>query len=1307
MKKIAKITIWILILLFFGGNGIVFYVFHSSFWKNITTNYLSKQIASQYNLVLTIDELNGSPLGNIHVHGISLSTGQDTKILTIDEINLRYGLVHFLFKKGEVSYLRIHAPQLSYPASFDTLKKYMSGGSPKGRNTSLFFHTVEVTDLLIQNSDSAKSKFISSDYLTGSFGLHPDSISLVFEKGRVGFSLLENEILFDQTRLLLVSDSLAIQNCRMINESTRANLSGYILLDSTVYGSIENNIENFVFSERFVKNSSLFTDNDFLNLKGNIIVSGSNIQADYRFSGVFKNNKITEGVIQGFFHNGQFDFSKVSCKAGDQSFSTTLNGDLSNGLTASVLVDRFDLNGWQIIKPHTSLNGELTINAIGQLSNPDTVFADFLLHDISFDTLHIDSVNASFLLAKGDLEIIDTAYVRFEKTDIKIEGICNLDSNTIDSRVYFSSDSMDIFAELARVDQLQGRLEGFLEATGRLSSPDFRGWLRGKNFGVSGIYFEDAIARFGFMNIQEKRFGDIFIEANNGKTPFLDEIIPLTSMIVRFDGDTSIVRSLRVVGEDMNIEIQGKIVKFTDLFFDRINVYREGNTLTNIDPIYISLNEDTISLAEVRFALNKGMVILSGTSVNNRIQSAIVNIRDLNIDPINAYLKGARGVSGVLSGLVTFVDSSGAPSVYSRIDIEKANVVGKAFNRVRLESKVADNQITLENILFEDNEKGYINGFGAINCHYPVPDSGHFIDYSDLVNIQLQFDNFDFSTLGTFILPKLPKDGKLFGGFVVSNTVGSPVFDYDLNLMDPVLDRLTGYELQAKGVYNNHKLEFTNLHLRDEDGTSSGSGYLPFHFSFKPMLAVFEKDSSMYMNFTLHSKALEFLSRYNDNIESIEGEYDLALSISGTPRDPIRSGNIIAKNGVVRINSLENPVTGVTGSAVLTDNILEIVSLDGFMLKPLTRSRFDRFKRNLRKYTMDILFPPTKSPDEPNVSISGKIDLSTFFKPVFNIQVEGDEIYVRTLLAEQEGVLNGTFSMVGGDTLSIDGEVDINEFIIRNEFQTSEPMFEEAVRRKGGYSTIILHTIIPGNLYLRNSQLDCELEGEMWIIKNGSEPYRFSGTLDIRKGKFYYYGWEFDVVQGSIIFDPTEFNPSLDIEARVDLASYTDYGKTSETASGEDYVTVKLSGDMQNPSLVFDSNNKYNESDILLFLSRTQLGTDDPLNQDRMTDGAKNVFSMYFERQLERRIGQISGLDEFELRTSGDLFANQQPGDVSVALGQKLAPNLYFKYERSLSQIEPMQLFGIEYRLSRNFSVTGEVEQDGSFRINYLYKYRY
>ncbi|MCD6441726.1 MAG: translocation/assembly module TamB domain-containing protein [Candidatus Marinimicrobia bacterium] len=1302
MKKAVKIAIWIFIVLLLVGSGAAFYILHSDIWKNSLAAVLHKQLESKYQLDLSIEEISGSPFGSLQFKSLNLATFNNAEILYIGKINLEFGLIPLIFQKGTINYLGIDSLFFSYPGSIDTLKSHLSLQNRSASGKRLEFQKIEITKLIIHDSNNSEEELVTSQAINGSCLFTPESISIFVEDAGFFVESFNEKVTMQNTAMSLISDSLVIHECQLKNRSTELGLCGYVKLDSGKRFNLDCRAGRIIFRERFPEQQNIFSKNDYLDIVGNVNNEDDFVQIDFRFNGVYQDNKITKGVVKGSIDQGDYSVSEFFCRSGEETITGSGKWNAKSGLFAQIGIDGVNLEKWNVLNMQTRVNGLVSVNVDGNLFNPNSIITKINFNHTRFDTLLVNSMEGKFIYANGRIETVDTVRAFFEDTKVKLEGWGNLDSNTVNARVYFNSRNVLSLSELAGIGKLKGGLEGFLEATGKIRNPDFRGWIRGRDIGVSNMYFEDAVARFGLLNIREKHFGDIYVEATNGITPLLNDTIPMASMIVSFENDTAIVRSLRIVGEDLNVEIQGKMIEFTDLYFDRIEADKQGNSIRNIDPIHFSWNADTISLDEVRFSLNGGMLIVSGDAVNRRIKSLIVNISDLNIDPFNSYLRGPRGVTGVLNGLISYVDTSGVPAVYSRIDIKDANLFGNNFNIVRLESRIAQNRIKLENILFEDVEKGFMNGYGTLGCNFPLTEGFMFIDSTDSIDIQMVFENFAFNIFDPFLLPGKSKDGKMFGSLNINGLMNDPVFKYQLKIMDPVFDRLSGDELQVKGEYKNSKLEFADIMLRDEKGLCRGSGYLPYNFKFIPRHFILEKDSSMYMNFSLHTSGLKFLSEYVKIFESIDGEYNLALSLSGTPNNPIRSGNVIVRNGVVQLRPLENPITGLEGSAIMRNNTMEIVSLSGYMQKPVSRTRIDKFRRKLSSCTWDILFPPSLSSNEPNVSIAGTLDFTKFFRPAFDIQVTGKEMYIRTLLAEQEGIVDGQFSVIGGDTLNIEGNVDINEFIIRNEFGSSEQLLKKVLPSKT-YTNINLHTIIPGNLYFRNSQLDCELEGEMWIIKHGADPYRFSGTLDIRKGKFIYYGWEFEVVHGTVIFDPTEFNPILDIEAKVNLASYVQSDTMTTQLAEDDYVVIRLSGDLQNPTLEFDSGNKYNESDILMFLTRTG----GPFNQDRLSADVINVFGLYFKRQFEKNISRISGLDEFELRTRGNLLSNRQPDQWSFVIGQKIRPNLYLKYERALSLIEPNQQLGVEYRLSRNISIVGDINQDGLLSINYIYKYRY
>jgi len=250
---------------------------------------------------------------------------------------------------------------------------------------------------------------------------------------------------------------------------------------------------------------------------------------------------------------------------------------------------------------------------------------------------------------------------------------------------------------------------------------------------------------------------------------------------------------------------------------------------------------------------------------------------------------------------------------------------------------------------------------------------------------------------------------------------------------------------------------------------------------------------------------------------------------------------------------------------------------------------------------------------------------------------------------------------------------------------------------------INIHINFPANLYIKSSMLDCQMEGELFLTKEINEPLQISGELHTRKGNFYYLGYKFVIEKGDIYFDPSLSSPQVDIIAGVNIAvpdTVTGDGKyTSE------YVTVQISGELNNPTLHFISD-KYSEADIIKYLAKVQT-LESGLTGQQLTGEAVNIFGIYFERLLKNQITQLGLVDDIEVRTGGSFTASTPPEQWTIMLSRRLRSNLFLTYERSLSLTEPFQTFEIEYFINPNFSIVGNVDSQGLIHIRYKYKYRY
>jgi len=142
-----------------------------------------------------------------------------------------------------------------------------------------------------------------------------------------------------------------------------------------------------------------------------------------------------------------------------------------------------------------------------------------------------------------------------------------------------------------------------------------------------------------------------------------------------------------------------------------------------------------------------------------------------------------------------------------------------------------------------------------------------------------------------------------------------------------------------------------------------------------------------------------------------------------------------------------------------------------------------------------------------------------------------------------------------------------------------------------------------------------------------------------------------------------------------------------------------LTGDFDQPNLDFESE-KYSQSDILRILTRTYD------SDSQLSDNATTMFGNYFQRQLERNVGELSGFDEFQLRTKGELF-NSEDLQLSLMLGRKVTDKLYITYEKDFDKLNPKMQVGFRYRLDRKKSFSGSIDDNGLFKIKYRFRQHY
>ena len=139
-----------------------------------------------------------------------------------------------------------------------------------------------------------------------------------------------------------------------------------------------------------------------------------------------------------------------------------------------------------------------------------------------------------------------------------------------------------------------------------------------------------------------------------------------------------------------------------------------------------------------------------------------------------------------------------------------------------------------------------------------------------------------------------------------------------------------------------------------------------------------------------------------------------------------------------------------------------------------------------------------------NTSITGSIDLTEFFNPLYDLSIKSNDASFKTLYLDISGQSNLDLKVFGKDTVNILGEIETNDLSVFYEFTKEE--FGTAITEEIG-TVLSYKLVIPirGNSYFQNSQVDAKIFGELSLSKMGNQEIDFGGQVFIEDGSVFSY----------------------------------------------------------------------------------------------------------------------------------------------------------------------------------------------------------
>jgi autotransporter translocation and assembly factor TamB len=753
-----------------------------------------------------------------------------------------------------------------------------------------------------------------------------------------------------------------------------------------------------------------------------------------------------------------------------------------------------------------------------------------------------------------------------------------------------------------------------------------------------------------------------------------------------YRGDSILVSKAKLQNEDYTFQASGQLIGDEKVFIDQMQLAFSDGMVTNGNQIVFQHKNNRIELKPAEFRLNDGRAEIAFIIENEQVIDASLSIVNLNLTGLASALDLQLPIIGDLFADLAITTRDDKIESAGIIEIKDGRLGNVSFENFTFASDLKENLLRVKELKIEDEQQGGLMVFGSTKVRSTEIGLLPFeIDPNGAAKFSGEFKNFQLNYLDEYLPQDVSIEGSLTGSLAINGTGNEPEMVFAFEVISPRYDKINAQTIAGSGRYTDHRLYFEDLVGSTKGGDYSGEGYIPIDLSLSRSDGHrWLENDPIAMELSAVTSNFEVLTPYLVDVDSVTGDIELELEIVGTPEQPVRNGKVVVKNGTIYALMLDLPIRGVEGSAILKENKFILENLVGKSHITSDASWGSQLKKAI------IPAKKTKNSLTDNIRLSGSMDLEEFFWPDLAFLVTGKDVYIRTLLGEIEGVADLNLLITGKDTVSIAGDIIPSEAVLRMEF-VQDPYAETPIEGETITHYKLHFPMENGNVFLQNSQMDAEFEGTMSLYQLGNGPYRYSGEVDVRKGKFYYFSDVFDIESGRVVFDPSEFNPQLDFVATTDVLKIQ--------------IDVLVTGKLDEPEIVLQADGQegfYSQGELLELLTiQRRLDGGGPAG-DGFGDQSFYIFGKLLENELERNLIRSTPLDEFEIEGSESLMGDSDE-DLSVKVGTKMTENVYLSYKQSLSFSEPYEV-GVEYKLTPNVSFVISYDEDGQVQVRYRLK---
>ena len=1261
MTHLKSILFGIIFIIFIAVNIIL----QSSSWRISIEKYVNFKLSINSEWQVSIPDLKGNLLGVIQGRGMTFSH-ENGSVVTFGEFSIKINYFRSLFTSPTLSQLRV-----------ENINVY-----PILNTDSLTFDTKDSLEIKV-----------------------PTELNFVIEDLRLGGVInipINNNITMLQLKLDSRLEITQDQKEFFINEFSASinDTSGYILLRNTAFTLFETSahftsangvmnglpfdgeihydwtilpdltgdihIERYDFPEKIFENlplkpkfSSLETfihfESDLVHYAGDVIVKNP--------IGLYM-----KGQLSLTRHDNHFSLNRLSLDSEDTNLSLSGIYEDNGRISGNMLLTHFDLSKWITEQQQTNVNGTIMLEGTIQKNNINDISVTMEVNESELYGDRDISISGTFSYNDQIFSIDSPLSFAIGPSSVTLKGYANLQDRTLDMDLKLNDASVFLINNFWSDSLNSGYATGDLQVTGTFDNPLIRAELECSNLGYHDIFLDQI--KMNVHWIPAQRGGDGFFRGKIGRGSWRKYAFDNGLVDIAFSQDGIVIQSAEFNQSENFLQISGILSPDSILTLNHMQLAYENHYFISAKPFSVEFEPDKIEIHPFEIHIDDG--IASGQMTIREKIRGIFHLTNINADIMKLFTDDIRyHVSGTSFGDISIADRDDYLEVKMDLTLKNGIAARQKFSEMKLKGSLYKSLLNVEEVslIADDRKRILISGFVPLG---KIDDGDREFDF------YIIFDELDMSLLTQFSQSSTFMDGKISGSFHLGGSTRKTLYNFDLYIEDAIWDRLPLGTVTTEGLFDGKRLYFNKYTSSYNGSKLSGAAFLPIDYNIaSENFGEYFKDDSMWVYVTGHTKTLEFLTAYLTDVDSIIGDFEFELEVLGPRNNLIRNGYLTSKEGTIYSLQLDDPIYNVQGHAELNQNTFEWKSFAGSMVKDPSKTK------------------------KHNMFISGTMDMTEFFKPVYDLKIKGNEIHFRTLLGDIEGIVNVDLNLTGKDAIEISGIIEPIDAVMYQEFVSDSDV--ETFDEEG--STVINYKLtfpLTGDFALRNSQIDAYLSGELSLTKFGNKPSDFGGELYVRDGKFYYYGDVFTITEGYMVLDKKGFNPYFDISA--------------QTKINQEQIYIQLVGHLDNPQLVLESSSGFSESDIVELLTIRSRFDDNKISAKGFGNRAQNIFGAYLERQLEKNILQVTGLsqagiiDNVSISGAAGFISQNTDQDFTITAERQISDNLSFNYSyhRSFSLSNPTtNKVGVELRLNRYVSLVGNVDETGNMHVKYRLRYSY